>query len=155
MPSCWRIALGHSYGSEHQHSYSPPPHSPPPPPLRKAPLRHTQISACSSLAYRIAPLGDFPSTSPQGTLRCLINNTVEFGAPDLLVLRSRTLNLYLTLKTKVPVLRHLGNSLRFHHYLLWPPKLPLCFLEETRVLRQQGLYSVVDRKLQRVAVTLN
>src|SRR5215208_1155714 len=26
-------------------------------------------------------------------------------------------------------------------------KLPLCFLEETRVLRQQGLYSVVDRKL--------
>src|SRR5215204_2314053 len=48
-------------------------------------------------ACRTAPLEDSPSINPQGTLRCLINNTVGFRAPDLLMLRSQTLKMYLTL----------------------------------------------------------
>ena len=38
-----------------------------------------------------------PSINPQGTLRCIINNTVEFRVQDLLMLRSQRLKMYFTL----------------------------------------------------------
>jgi hypothetical protein len=40
-------------------------------------------------------------------LRCFINNTVGFRAQDELMLRSQTLNLYLTFHSKTAYLHHL------------------------------------------------
>src|SRR5215208_5063768 len=83
-----------------------------------APLRHTRISAsCSSLLlFGSCP----PAVRPQGTLRCSINNTAWFRAPDQLILRSRRLNMYLNLQRKWPVLRYLGDVPGSLSYILWP-----------------------------------
>src|SRR5918994_324731 len=60
---------------------------------QEAPLLSFSLPDC-------APWGLPPSTSTQGALRCLINITARFRAPDVLVLRSRTLYVYLTVQPK-------------------------------------------------------
>src|SRR5215207_2216596 len=48
------------------------------------------------------------------------NNTAPFREPDQLILRSQTLNMYLNLQRKWPVLRYLGATSGSLSYILWP-----------------------------------
>ena len=71
-------------------------------PLHNAPLLRTRITACSSLAYRSVPWELPPSTSPQGALGYLMNNTTELRAQDQPFLRSETLDLHLNVGANLP-----------------------------------------------------
>ncbi len=82
---------------------------------------------------RTAPLGDFPpSTSTQGTLRYLINNTVPFRAPDVLVLRSRTLYVYLIVHPNPLFYRYLGCFQGSLYHGLWSCKVVLYVVPDHR-----------------------